>query len=255
MQTVALIQARIGSSRLPGKTMYPLDGVPVLGHCITRTGAAETVGGVLVATSTARQDDVIESQARRTGVDVVRGSETDVLGRLHHAVDTFTEAPAEIVRICADSPLVPPAVIDSVVTTLRSESLDYVSTLGERTLPRGLDAEAFTTESFDAVERRANQPHEREHVTVYYREQADEFETGHVSATEIFDDERLHGRTDLRLTLDEAADFELLREIYDGVQFETILDVREAIRFVDEHGLATVNADVTQTQATTASEE
>jgi spore coat polysaccharide biosynthesis protein SpsF len=244
MHVVATIQARTGSTRLPGKVMYPLDGTPVLAHVVERVTAAETVDQTVVATSTESPDDVVEACASRAGAAVVRGNETDVLGRFERVVEKYD--PDVLVRVTADCPLLSPAVLDGVVERLQQSGADYSSNILERTFPRGLDVEAFTAESFATVAEEATEPHHREHVTPYYHEQAERFGRVPVTAEEVFAEEWLQNRTDLRLTLDEPADYELLRRVYAEVAHDGLLDVRDAIRHVDEHGLDELNAHVEQ---------
>jgi len=247
MTTVAVVQARMGSSRLPGKMMYPLDGRPVVTHVLRRVQQSETLDSVVVAVSDQQSDDVLATQVRERGVSLYRGSEHDVLGRLHGAAH---EAGAdEIVRVCGDTPLVAPRVIDALVRKLRAAGADYVYTMEPRSFPRGLDVEAFTAESFDWVADGADEPYQREHVTVYYREHAGDFSLATLTADEVFDD-ALAGRTDLRLTLDEAADYELLRRIYRDVDYDGVVSLRDAVAYVDTNGLATINEHVEQRSPT-----
>jgi spore coat polysaccharide biosynthesis protein SpsF len=244
MPTVAVIQARTGSTRLPGKVMYPLDGTPTLTHVVERVTAADAVDRTVVATSTEPPDEVIEAAATRAGAAVVQGSETDVLGRFERVVEEYD--PDVLVRVTADCPLLSPVVLDRVVKRLQQSGADYSSNILERTFPRGLDVEAFTAESFVAVCAEATEPHHHEHVTPYYHEQAERFERVSVTSVEVFAEPYLHERTDLRLTLDEPADYELLRRVYAEVAHDGLLDVRDAIRHIDEHGLDELNAHVEQ---------
>lgn len=251
MKTVAVIQARMGSTRLPGKVMLPLDGEPVLAHDVQRIETATRVDETVVATSERTADDIVARYAERAGATVFRGSESDVLGRMYGAA---SEAGADVVvRITADCPLVAPTVIDAVVDTLSTEGFDYASNTAERTFPRGLDVEAFGFDSFERVDAEATEPHHREHVTPYYREHPDVFETGNVTSEEVFEEARLVDRTDLRLTLDEADDYELLRAVYEGVPFDGVLPFGEAVGYVDEHGLGDTNATVEQKEVSDAS--
>jgi spore coat polysaccharide biosynthesis protein SpsF len=131
------------------------------------------------------------------------------------------------------------------VDRLASDDHDYVSNKLERTVPLGLDVEAFTMESFETVEERSTESNEREHVTVYYREYPDHFSRGNVSSSEIFDDPELQNRTDLRVTLDEPADYRLLNEVFTGAPTEDPTPA-EALRYIDEAGLAGINSSVKQ---------
>ena len=244
MKTVAIIQARMGSTRLPGKVMLPLDGSHVLTHDIQRVQEADTIDEVVVATSTKTADDIIARYTNRAGVTVFRGSEDDVLDRMFSAA---TEANAEtVVRITGDCPLIDWDVIDAVVDRLATENVDYCSNTVERTFPRGLDVEAFSYESFKHIHENAKEPHHREHVTPYYRENDDQFNLASVTSEEIFDEAWMQNRTDLRLTLDEADDYELLREVYKRVEYEDTLPIRDAVSVIDDRDLHKLNADVTQ---------
>lgn len=244
MRTVAIIQARMGSTRLPGKVMLPLDGEHILTHDIHRTSAADTVDDVVVATSTETADDIIARYAERAGATVHRGSESDVLERMFQAAKR--EDADVVVRITGDCPLIAPDVIDRVVERLIETDADYSTNILERTFPRGLDVESFTFESFRRVYKEVTGSFYREHVTPYYREQNDLFNCTSVTSTDVFDSSRLQNRTDLRLTLDEADDYELLRQVYQGINWTGILPIQDAIDYIDANDLATVNKNVEQ---------
>lgn len=250
--TVVIIQARMGSTRLPGKVMLPLNGEHVLFHDIRRVKAAETVDDVVVATSTERADDIVARYAPESGATVFRGSESDVLERMFHAAD---QADAEIVvRITGDCPLLSPKVVDRIVERLIKTGADYCTNILERTFPRGLDVEAFTFDSFERVHEEATDPHHREHVTPFYREQNTRFDVASVTSDEVFEESWMQDRTDIRLTLDEADDYELLQTIYGRIEYADILPVRDAIRLVDEENLHELNADIEQKKVTDASD-
>lgn len=243
MRTVAIIQARMGSSRLPGKVMLPLDGKHLLEHVVERVSAASEVDEVVVATSTEKSDDIIPGYAAGAGASVIRGSESDVLSRMYEAaVSHDAEA---VVRVTADCPLVPPGYLDVIVRRL-DEGYDYVTNGIEKTFPTGITAEAFTFESFEEVRDRSEEPHEREHVTPYYYENPSEFDLYNVTSDEVYEEPRLHDRTDLRLTLDEADDYELIRKVYEGVSYTGLLDLADAVEYIDERGLDSINAHVQQ---------
>lgn len=248
MTTVGIVQARMGSSRLPGKMMYPLDCRPVVEHVLRRVRLAESLDEVVVAIPDRSTDDVLADTVRSLGVPLHRGDEHDVLGRFHDAVTDIDAA--RVVRICGDTPLVSPAVIDAVVERLRTGEADYVYTMEPRTFPYGLDVEAFTARSFERVAERATESHQREHVTIYYREHASDFHLATVTATDAFDDEALIDRSDLRFTLDVAADYELFRRLYGELDFEGTVPLRDAVLHVDRNGLAAINDHVEQRAAT-----
>lgn len=241
---IGIIQARMGSSRLPGKMMMPLDGDPTITHMVRRVKEASSLDTVVVATSDQTQDDILALYAQRAGAVVYRGAEDDVLGRMFKAASQHD--PDVVVRLTGDCPLLSPDCIDAVVSTLANSDADYASTVLERTFPRGFGAEAFTFSSFKLVETHAQEPHEREHVTPYYREGTGDFDTVGVASEAVFDAAKYRNRTDLRLTLDEAPDYELLNTVYEGVKFNHVLPSRAAVDYIDKHGIADMNANVEQ---------
>ena len=242
--TAAIIQARVGSTRLPGKVMYPLDGRHALDHVVDRVSSADSVNKTIVATSTTKPDDVIEQYAPKIGTNVIRGGESDVLDRFECAIKAHD--PDIVLRITGDCPLISPRFIDTSVERIQTENVDYVCAGLERTFPRGLTCEAFTVESFERMSRKANEPRHREHVTPYYRENPDDFDLYNLRSNEVFQEKQLQNRTDLRLTLDEPADYQLLEAVYGEVVYEDLLDVTEVIRYIDENGLGEINEHVEQ---------
>ena len=224
--------------------MLPLAGDHVITHDIRRVQSAECITRTVVATSERKADDIVARYASRAGADVFRGSESDVLGRIY---DAARSADADvIVRVTGDCPLIDPETIDTAVQEVTLDNAQYATNILERTFSRGLDIEAFTFESFERVHEEATEPHHREHVTPYYREESDTFTTRSVTAEDVFDDPKFQNRNDLRLTLDEADDYEVLRMIYESISFEETLPIREAIRYVDENDLMDLNAAVEQ---------
>jgi spore coat polysaccharide biosynthesis protein SpsF len=106
--------------------------------------------------------------------------------------------------------------------------------------------EAFTADSFEEVSAGSTEPRQLEHVTPYYRDHPNDFELYNIESTEVFDKEWLQNRTDLRLTLDEPADYKLIETVYRELEYEEILDLRNAVRYIDENGIAEINQDVEQ---------
>jgi len=223
--------------------MFPLDGVPVIERVIERVQQAHTVDETVVATTTNTPDDLLEMVAREAGASVFRGSESDVLSRLYEASKQHNAE--AVVRICADSPLVDGSLVDQTVRKLSSGGYDYVSNKLERTVPVGIDVEAFTMASFETVEERSTSPNEREHVTVYYREYPDDFSRSGLDSAEIFDDPELQNRTDLRVTLDEPADYRLLNKVFKNSPTDSPTPA-EALHCIDREELADINNSVKQ---------
>lgn len=222
--------------------MLPLGGVPMLCRVIRRVEATQSLDEIIVATTNRTRDDIVERTATREDIRVVRGSERNVLDRTHLAA---TEAEADIiVRVTSDCPLVSPEILEVLLTELEAQEVDYVSTGIERTFPYGLVFEAFSYESFDTVQNCATTWDEKEHVTPYYYNHPEEFEIHNVRSQEVFDKNRYHNRTDLRLTIDEPNDYELFQVLYDNFDSKDRLGVREAIDYIDKHDLSGLNKDV-----------
>jgi spore coat polysaccharide biosynthesis protein SpsF len=241
---VATIQARMGSSRLPGKVLLPLNCDHVLTHSVRRLRQADAVDTVVIATSSEPADDAIEQLGADNSVPVHRGSETNVQQRMF---DAATAHDAEIVvRITADCPLIDPETINTVVSRVETGEATYATNTIQRTFPRGLDVEAFSYESFERVVSVASTQSEREHVTPYYRRNEAAFDVVNVRSDAVFDDEQYTDRADLRLTLDEPADYRLLKRVYDEIGYTDTLPVRAAIDHIDAEGLADLNEVVRQ---------
>ncbi len=201
---VAIIQARMGSSRLPGKGMADVAGRPLLGRVVDRVRKAQRVDKVIVATTDRPVDNAIAAFCQREGVACFRGNEDDVLDRFYQAAKS--SAADIVVRITADCPLIDPAVIDKVVSRFEQGDCDYASNVLRYTYPDGLDTEVF---SFIALERawhEARQPSEHEHVTPYLR--SGEFRSANVESDLPVSPNKF------RWTVDNAADLEFVRAVY-----------------------------------------
>lgn len=199
-RVVAVVQARMSSGRLPGKVLRDLGGEPVLDWVVRAARAAAGVDDIAVATSIDPSDDPIVEWGRTAGVRIVRGSLDDVLDRFVDAIDA-TGADA-VVRLTADCPLLDPALIDQVVAKWRADpALDYVATTLRRTLPRGLDVELARAEALKESARTST-GHDRVHVTSAFYAVGSPWRTSGITNDE--------DHSDLRVTLDEEADAELL---------------------------------------------
>jgi spore coat polysaccharide biosynthesis protein SpsF len=241
MKRVVIVQARMTSSRLPGKVLLDLGGRPVLAEVIRRVRAMKEQDEIVVATTTLASDDPIVRLAEREGVRWFRGDETDVLSRF---VGAAQESKADlVVRITADCPLLDPAESDRVVLDLcaNASKVDYASNVLRRTYPQGLDTEALWTDTLNRVHRLASSANSREHVTWYiYREKPDLFRRHSVMDTV--------DNSDLRWTLDTPEDLESIRTIYQGLDLsENLRPYREILAYVRAHPeLVAINAGVVQ---------
>lgn len=202
---LAIIQARMGSTRLPGKVLKPLAGMPAIEHVVRRVRKADTVNDCLVATSIEAENLPLISFVSGLGIRVFVGSEHDVLDRFRQAVRLFE---AEyIVRITADCPVIDPAVVDQVVELHLSQDASYTSNIDPPSYPDGLDVEVINRNALERAWQEADQLHEREHVTPYIRARKDLFPAAHLQQK---DDLSHH-----RWTLDRPEDYRFLSEVYE----------------------------------------
>lgn len=204
LKIVAIVQARMGSSRLPGKVMARVSGVRVIDLLLERLGRAKSLSQIVVATTDQPVDDVLAHHVESLGHLVVRGSEADVLGRFCKAADA---AGADvIVRITGDCPLIMPDVVDRVVEAFASGRHDYVSNTQPPSYPDGLDTEVFSANALRRAHKLAQTDFDREHVTPFLRRE-DGFDRLNVSGPRDL--------SDMRLTVDEPADLEVISAVLD----------------------------------------
>lgn len=236
MNVVAIIQARMGSTRLPGKVLLDLAGKPMLAQQVHRIRQCATLSDVLIATTPAAMDDPIVELARREGISWFRGSEDDVLRRF---VGAAAQAKADvIVRLTADCPLVDPEITDLVVHELldHATECDYASNVTERTYPRGLDVEVFFWDTLMRMDRLATAQKEREHVTVLPRS-----DRKHLFLCRCLVDKE--NNSDLRWTVDNELDFQVVRTLYETFDLaHQRVPYREMVAYVRAHAnLARLN--------------
>jgi spore coat polysaccharide biosynthesis protein SpsF len=223
---VAIIQARLGSTRLPGKVLADICGRSLLEHLVERVRAAATVDKIVVATTESAADDELACFIEARGLcGVYRGSEEDVLGRLH---DCARRESAElIVRVTADDPLKDPAIIDRAVGLLLADAAaDYCSNTREPSFPEGLDIEVVRCRALEAARREAKLASEREHVTPYIWKNPSRFRLlGFRHAEDL---------SGWRWTVDKPEDLEFMRAVfahfYRGSSVFSYLDVIEFLR-------------------------
>lgn len=220
MKTIATIEARMNSSRLPGKVMLPILGKPALQLLVERLQRASTVDGIVIATTTHPADAVIERLAKKLGVGCYRGSEEDVLERVLLAAQS---AQADvIVEITGDCPLLDPEMVDAVVKCHRDEKHDYVSNALRRPLPLGMVVQAFATSVLAEVASLTQDPADREHVSLYIYEHPGRYKIHAL----VMEEAEKH--SDIRVTLDTADDYALISAI-----FEELYPQNPAFSFAD----------------------
>jgi spore coat polysaccharide biosynthesis protein SpsF len=210
MNIVVVIQARMGSTRLPGKVMLPLAGAPLLARMLERVVAARTPFETVVATTTDSADDPIVDLSRRSGVACYRGHPIDLLDR-HYQAALIHHADV-VVKIPSDCPLIDPEVIDRVLGEFiaRREPVDYLSNLHPASWPDGQDVEAMTLGALDTAWREARRPFEREHTTPFLWERPERFRIGSVMMPGGEDLSMAH-----RWTVDYPEDYQFVATIYE----------------------------------------
>lgn len=226
VRVVAIGQARMGSTRLPGKTMVPIMGKPLIQHVIERVQGCRRVDEVVIATTTKPEDDEIEEFCRRLGVSVFRGSQNDVLDRFCKAAEKHHAD--QIVRFTCDDPLISPVNFDDMILAQTGEGADLTYT---KDMPWGtgqgncvISAKALRQSCRDSAEK---DPKYREHADEYI---LDHPETFKIQVLECDPDLK----RDYRLTVDTAEDLRLMTRIYERLYREgEIVDLKEAVRLLD----------------------
>jgi spore coat polysaccharide biosynthesis protein SpsF len=205
----AVLQARMKSSRLPGKVLMPVAGRPILSLNVERLRRARTLDAVVVATSDAPEDDAIEAMCEAEGIAVFRGSEEDVLDRIYRCVRA--RGWPVFAKFTADNPLIDPAVIDEVAGVFLSapESYDYVSNNHPPSWQDGQEVEIIRTEALEDAWRESDQLFQREHVTPYIWDQPGRYRLANVARA---DDRWYHH---YRWTLDYPADYDFVKAVYE----------------------------------------
>jgi len=224
-RVVAIIQARMGSSRLPGKMLMPLAGTTVIRHVVDRARRIEGVHEVRVATTDTARDDALASHCRDAGIPVFRGDEQDVLKRY---ADAARDARAGVVmRITGDCPLLDPAESARVLRAfLAAENCEYASNIEPPFLPDGLDTEVIRASTLYRLSRDVDDPALREHVTLFIRRHPERFNTLSITGEPDL--------SSLRWTLDEEADYRMLSSLFDILKRENreggVADVLDVLR-------------------------
>jgi glutamate-1-semialdehyde-2,1-aminomutase len=204
-RVVAIVQARMGSTRFPGKVLAEIEGHPMLWQVVNRVRMAQAVDKAAVATSTESSDRAVANFCDKEGIPCFLGSENDVLDRFYQAARSY-KADA-IVRITADCPLIDPKVIDKIISCYCQADYDYVTNTMRYTYPDGLDVEVFSFQALETAWHKARLPAEREHVTAYIRT------SGGFHLHNVESDVDLSSRN-LGWTVDEPSDLKFVRAIY-----------------------------------------
>jgi len=234
---VAIVQARMGSTRLPGKVLMPIGNETVLEKVVRRLSRASSIDVTVVATTQAKKDDVIVEECNRLGVQSFRGSEDDVLDRYYRAAEAVSAD--VVIRITSDCPLIDPEVVDEVASKFVRENADFACNALPRTYPRGLDTEIFTMDVLARLWQAAHEQRHREHVTLYCYEHRDLFQF--VSVVNRRD------WSHHRWTVDTPEDLELVRVVYEHFNYSNDFSWRDALAFLERSPqLMKLNAHIRQ---------
>ncbi|MEK4951402.1 glycosyltransferase family protein [Bacillus sp. FSL W8-1127] len=236
MKNIIIIQARMGSSRLPGKILKPLGEHDVLTYVVERCKKIKGVSDVIVATSTLPQDGRVEDWCKRHGVSFFRGSEEDVLDRYVQCAKVYE--PDYVMRVTADCPFVDFEMANEIVKLMEQEKVDIIDLDGE--LPRGLAVELISYQALQYIHRHGHEPRHREHVTYYAYEFKEEFQRASYSVPV----NRRH--PELRITLDTEEDYALCKAVADYFKDPLVSSV-DVINFLLKHPeIANLNKHVQQ---------
>ena len=241
----AIVQARMGSTRLPRKIMMSVRDKPLLYYNIRQVLQSKKIDKLIIATTNLSRDDEIVKFVDLYGIEVFRGSEDDVLDRYFHCAKEFKLD--AIVRITSDCPLVDPEIIDRCIEKFENENLDYLSNTNKQIdddwiydpcgFPPGFGVEVFTFNTLENAWKNTEKPFDREHVTQYILDNPKKFKIGGLENQEDF--------SDLRLTLDYQVDFDLIKLVIENFPDDEIYNLKKIISFFDDNShLKLINSHI-----------
>ena len=209
-----IVQARMGSSRLPGKVMMKLDGKnPMVYYVIKQLQNCKLLDAVVIATTNLPEDDTLANFVKDMGISLFRGNPNDVLDRYYQCAKEFSFS--DIVRITSDNPLIDPTIVDLVISKYLEGEFSYVTNFYPRTFPQGTETEVFSFRNLEDVWKNAKKPSEREHVTPFIYNNPNKFKIFNVSNPENL--------SNLRWTVDTENDFNLVEKILKKIKNRPVL--------------------------------
>lgn len=225
-KVIAIVQARMTSTRLPGKVLKKLAGKTVIWHVFNQLSFSQKINKIILATSTDPSDDLLEEWAIKNNKNFFRGDLDNVLKRFYDTAKKFNGE--VIVRITADCPLIDPKVVDKVVEKFINGDYDYLSNTNPPTFPDGLDTEVFTFNALKEANENAKLKSELEHVTPYIRNHPEKFKLGNFSGTTNYEN--------YRWTLDNPEDYKFLTAIFDNLYKEnSFIDHKAVLKFISQN--------------------
>lgn len=228
---IAIVQARTGSKRLPGKILKKILGRPMLSLMLERLSKSNLIDKIVVATTTNKEDDVIEKLVKLDGFDVFRGSELDCLDRYYRAAKFYHGK--IILKITSDCPLIDPLLVDKIIQYFlnNKNKFDYVSNVRPPTFPDGLDVEIFTISALEHSWNKATKLNHREHTTTFIHSQPKKFKIGN-----FFMSKNKNLFLSHRWTVDYPEDFEFVKTIYENLyDDENVFLMNEILTFLKKH--------------------
>lgn len=239
MKVVSTVQARMGSTRLPGKTLMEISGRSVLQHIVDRIRRARTIDEVIVATSTNKLDDAIEELCKKNNIKFFRGPEENVQDRVLQALK-FYKADVNV-EMFADNPCPDPDLIDEIVKFYLNNSYDYVSNFIKTTFPPGLEVQVYRAQVLEKAADLSKEHKYKEHVSLYIYTHKDIFSCFNYEAPQ-----RLRGYLDVHMELDTPEDFKFIKFIYDSLYVKNPgFTTDDILRLIDNNpGIKEVNKDI-----------
>lgn len=233
---IAIVQARMGSTRLSGKVLKDISSKPMLWHVVNRLRQSKLTEEVIVATSTLKEDEEIVKFCNQEKIEVFCGEQKDVLGRYYKAAK---EVGADlIIRVTADCPMIDPEIVDLIIEKFEVGKFDYVSNVIKRTFPRGLDTEVFSFDTLKKVWQEAEEEKYREHVTLFILDNPESFK--------IASFEGKVDLSDLRWTVDKPRDLDFVRAVFEELGC-TMFGTGDILELLDKKpGLKEINKSVCQ---------
>jgi glutamate-1-semialdehyde 2,1-aminomutase len=224
MNVLAIVQARMGSTRLPNKVMREIDGIPLIELLLTRLSQSKAIDQIVLATSTDSSNFPLLNHVESLGYPSFQGSEDNVLERFYLAAQKFDGG--IIIRITGDCPLVDPQLVDEAVDKFKTSSVDYLCNINPPTFPDGLDIEVFTFEALQRAHNESRSPSDREHVTPYIRESG-LFTTINIASAADY--------SHLRWTVDEEQDLEVVRFVTEHFAPNRLFSWKDVLRLYETH--------------------
>jgi spore coat polysaccharide biosynthesis protein SpsF len=238
---LAILQARMSSSRLPGKVLTPILGVPMLQHQLQRLSLCKSIDKLIVATSTERSDDPLASMCEQIGQTCYRGDLNNVLKRFYDCFEKYSaekysaeqyaaeqDQPIHIIRLTGDCPLIDAAVVDNVVNKHVQQKYDYTTNAYPQSFPNGLDVEVMTAQTLKTIYQKATLPDEIEHVTFYVRRYSEDFSIGALSCDQDLSEHRW--------TVDYPEDFALAKAVFEGLYAQDPhFNYQQVLTFLQHH--------------------